>query len=100
MSVELFWDLASKIGLPFALVVLALWTGRSGVWVWGREVEYERQQFRERLEEMAERARKREGELMRDRDYYRDIAFDVLHKAEHSSTLADRAVGLAERGRP
>lgn len=97
MTVELFWDIAGKVGLPFALIALALWTGRTGIWVWGREVEREREQCRERFAEEQDRTGKREVELTKDRDYYRDIAFDALRKAEHSSTIADRAVSLAER---
>lgn len=97
MTVELFWEIAGRVGLPFALVALALWTGRSGIWVWGREIERERQQCNERFEGEQERVRRRETELTKDRDYYRDIAFDALRKAEHSSTIADRAVSLAER---
>lgn len=97
---DLFWDIAGKVGLPFALVVLALWAGRSGIWVWGRELEREREQFQDRWKDEQERSRKREGELIRDRDFYRDIAFDALHKAERSAGLADRSIGLAERRQP
>lgn len=100
MTVELFWDIAGKVGLPFALVVLALWTGRGGLWVWGREIDYERKLWAKQLEDERERARKREGELIRDRDFYRDFAFEALRKAEQSTGIADRAVGLAEGRRP
>lgn len=97
MTVDVFWDLATRVGLPFAMVVLALWTGRTGVWVWGREVLLERQYWSDRLKDERANAAAREIDLNKDLDFYRAFAFDALQKAERSSSLADRAVGLAER---
>lgn len=97
MTVELFWDFAARLGLPFALVVLALWTGRSGMWVWGREVTLERAYWSDRLKDERERGAAREAELTKDLEFYRTFAFDALQKAERSSAVAERAVGLAER---
>lgn len=97
MTVDVFWELAARVGLPFSMVVLALWTGRSGVWVWGREVLLERQYWADRLKDEREHAAARELDLSKDLEFYRTFAFEALQKAERSSSIADRAVGLAER---
>ncbi len=96
MDPTVFWDLASRVGLPFAMVVLALLGGRTGIWVWGREIEYERKQLTARLAEVeAEKA-----ELRADRDYYRTRLFDAMAKAEGAVSNAEQAVDLAERRAP
>lgn len=106
MTVELFWDIASKVGLPFALVVLALLTGRAGMWVWGREIERERQEFAKRLAdferektELRVTADQEKAELRRDRDYFRAIAFEALNRAEGVVSQVEQAVDLVETRR-
>lgn len=71
-------DIAARFGLPFALVLTALLTGRSGMWVWGREI----------------------AEMRQDRDYYRDIAYEALNRAEKAQTTAEQATNLAEQRGP
>lgn len=87
MDAAIFWDFVSKTGLSFALVVLALLTGRAGIWVWGRE-----------MAQVVQQAEREKAELVKDRDYYRDIAFEALNRAEGAASKAEQAVGLAERG--
>ncbi len=72
------------------MLLLALWTGKNGTWVWGRELK------REQSERDIERT-----ELRSDRDYYRNALFDVLHRADRTLDVADRAVQAAaeQRGR-
>lgn len=89
MTPEVFWELAAKVGLPFAMVCLALWTGKGGIWVWRREVDTLRTECDARC-----------AELSRDRDYYRDIAFKALDRAEGAVNVADKATRLAERREP
>lgn len=109
MDAAIFWDLASKVGLPFALVALALWTGRSGIWVWGREIELERKraaeqleqerkQFAERLAQQMQQSEKERIEVTKDRDYFRDFSFEALYRGETIASKVEQAVGLAERG--
>lgn len=95
MTIELFWDIASKVGLPFSMVVLALWSGRAGMWVWGREIERERQEFAQRMGDFE----REKSELRHDRDYFRAIAFEALNRAEGAVSKAEQAVDLVETRR-
>lgn len=97
MSADQFWDAAWKIGLPFVMVILAIISSKAGIWVWGSQLTYEREQFVRRLED----ERKRADEIIRQKDeelrVYHDIAIAALERGERVADVGEQAVGLAER---
>lgn len=86
MAESALWDLAWKIGLPFVLVLTALMSGKSGTWRWGREVDAMRADFEARL-----------AEVTKDRDFYRQVSFEALRKADRGLDLTERALDARER---
>lgn len=96
MAPEVLWDVAWKIGLPFVMVLTALISGRAGIWVWAREIEYERQ----RAERDLQNKDRELAAMVQDRDYYRDIAFEALNRADGAMQAAEQAVGLVEQRTP
>lgn len=93
MELDVLWDVAWKVGLPFVMVLTALFSGKAGVWVWAREIEQERLRAERDLQ-----SKNREIEAVtKDRDYFRDIAFEALNRAEGVVKTAEQAVGLAEQ---
>jgi hypothetical protein len=94
-----FWAVAREVGLPVAFLMIALVTGRVGVWAWGRElVEAEK-----RVEACENRWKARYEEAQTEwRDRLREVEADFeerIAKQEASSArweaLALEAHGIA-----
>lgn len=96
MTTDVFWDLAARVGLPFAMVVLALLTGKGGLWVWKREMDRLEADHEEAIKDL----RQQLADARQDRNYYRDIAFRALDRAEGAVSIADKATRMAERRAP
>lgn len=100
MTPDVFWDVAWKVGLPFVMVVFALVTGQSGLWVWRREVEDERRLAAERLAETVRVAKEREAELLERERYWRDRFWSNVEKTDRALEVGEKAFDLVERQAP
>lgn len=90
------------------MIVLALLTGAKRTWVWGRELDYEREQSEKALAEQKQQYEQRltEQRQRQERDmqssdeqlkFYMNIAFRSLQQAQEIKGAAQGAVTAAEQ---
>lgn len=92
-----FWTVAWTIGTPFVMAMIALILGKMRVWVWGSQLDYEREQFVQRLAEQKKQADEALAAKDEEMRLFRAMALDALERGERVAGAAEQAVGLVER---
>lgn len=86
-------DLATRYGLPIAMMLLALWSGLKRIWVWG----YQLDEHHAHCEEIMKNRDEQLLEQKKETEYYRSSLMKILMVHAELATTTRRAVQAVEK---
>jgi Tfp pilus assembly protein PilO len=72
-----FYQIAERLGIPVAMLLIALVTGQRGLWIWKRELD---------------ECRLQRDEQRREKEEYKRLAFDLSGLSHKSLSVAEKVV--------
>lgn len=95
MTADFWWDIVNRFGLPLAMLIVALWTGSLGVWIFRRQHEAilkgkdeQIVTLKDRLAEMRTEHAEDTKLLREERDKAVALAMEGWGRADHALDVA------------